>query len=364
MWIALSVPVLLLFCGGALVAYGLMVAISVGVKIAVYTIIFIFYLVLSISLIWLISIPYRGCKTKEAKFFYSFCVSICLVILLGVFLFKLKTTTITVLNDSKNDVITEIKIVPIGDESYSYKPNPKEITVFNYKDVDYKIRFTDEMTERCKKLGFNYKKGQEWHSLTSNQKCMVSGLWQSESYTFNVPKGTWIITLKTINRSTENFYYVIYDKNAFCTHIGESLSFSYSGEDISMTEHQKASFMPEIIDKHLEKEVSKKFEPNLIIIKKESANYVSSGLLIHNEAQTFPNISKGKYSFKCILPNTYSAEAYFSEWNKESHSNDEIRKEMEITINKDYVVFYIDEDKKTIKQINSSINYKKFKLEN
>lgn len=365
MWLALSIPILLMFCGGALVLYGLMVAISVGVKIAVYAIIIIFYLVLSIGLIWLIRIPYRGCKTKEAKFFYSFCVSICLVIILGVFLSKLKTTTITVLNESKNDIITEIKIVPIGDESYSYKPNPKEITVFDYKDVDYKTRFTEEMTERCKKLGFNYKKGKEWHSLTSNQKCMVSGLWQSESYTFQVPKGTWIITLKTINRSTEKFYYVIYDKNAFCTHIGESLSFSYSGEDISMTEHQKASFMPEIIDKYLEKEVSKKFEPNLIIIKKDSDYYISSGLIVKNASQftTFPNITKDKYTFRCLLPGTYTAEAYFSEWNKESQSWEEKREEMEITINQDCVVFYLDEEKKTIKQINSSINYKKIKLE-
>ena len=122
--------------------------------------------------------------------------------------------------------------------------------------------------------------------------------------------------------------------------------------------------MPDIIDKYLEKEVAKKFEPNLIIIKKDSNSYISSGLIVSNESQSFPDIKKGKYIFKCLLPDTYTAEAYFSEWNRESHSNEEIRKEMEITINKDYVVFYIDEEKKTIKQINSSINYKKIKIEN
>ena len=337
---------------------------AVGIKMSVYACLIIIILLILLGLILLIYWLYNKCETKGEKIFLSFTLTSLFLIFSFVVLCKLKTTNITVVNESKNDIITEINIVPIGDESYSYKPNPEEINVFNYKDVDYKNSFTDEMNEICKKLCFNYKKGQEWYSLTSNQKCMVSGLWQSESYTFKLPKGTWIIILKTINRSTENFYYVIYDKNVFCTHIGERLCFSYSGEDISLTEHRKSKFMPEIIDKHLEKEVSKKFEPNLIIIKKESANYVSSGLLIHNEAQTFPNISKGKYSFKCILPNTYSAEAYFSEWNKESHSNDEIRKEMEITINKDYVVFYIDEDKKTIKQINSSINYKKIIIDN
>lgn len=337
---------------------------ATGIKYSVYACLALFFLFILIGLFLLISKLYNKCETKGEKIFLSFSLTGLFLILSFVTLCKLKTTNITVVNESKNDIITEINIVPIGDESYSYKPTPEEIKVFDYKDVDYKIRFTDEMTERCKKLGFNYKKGQEWNFLTNNQKCIVSGLWQSESYTFKVPKGTWIIILKTINRVTENYYYVIYDKNVFCTHISENLCFSYSGEDISLTEHQKARFMPDIIDKYLEKEVAKKFEPNLIIIKKDSNSYISSGLIVSNESQSFPDIKKGKYIFKCLLPDTYTAEAYFSEWNRESHSNEEIRKEMEITINKDYVVFYIDEEKKTIKQINSSINYKKIKIEN
>ena len=335
----------------------------IGIKFSAYACLIIFFLFILLGLILLIHILYRNCETKGEKIFLSFTLSGLLIVLVYMVSCKLKTTNITVVNNSKNDIITEIQLVTIENESFSYKPNPKETKVFDYENVDYKIRFTEEMTERCKKLGFNYKKGQEWYSLNSNQKCMVSGLWQSESYTFRVPKGTWIIILKTINCSTENFYYVIYDKNAFCTHIGESLCFSYSGEDISLTEHRKAPFMPEIIDKYLEKEVSKKFEPNLIIITKESGLYSNSGLIIKNKSQSFPDIKKGKYEFKCLLPNTYTVEIYFSEF-KDNHYEKVFREEREITINKNCFIFYLDEGKKTIKQIDSSMNYKRFKLDN
>lgn len=369
MWIIIAAPIAFIMALAFVAVAGdsinsLVASLAIGIKYSAYACLIVFFIFILMGLLLLLHIMYKHCETKGEKVFLSFTLTCLFSILVFVVLCKLKTTNITVVNNSQNDVITEIKIVPIGNESYSYTPYPKEIKVFDYKDVDYKTRFTEKMTERCKKLGFNYKEGQEWYSLNSNQKCMVSGLWQSESYTFRVPKGTWIIILKTINCSSENFYYVIYDKDAFCTHIGESLCFSYSGEDISLTEHQKASFIPEIMDKYLKKEVAQNFEPNLIIITKESHNYVSSGLIVKNQSQSFPDIKKGKYIFKCLLPDTYTAEAYFSEWNRESHSNEEIRKEMEITINKDYVVFYIDEEKKTIKQINSSINYKKIKIEN
>ena len=191
MWIALSLPILLIFFVGALALYGIIVTFSVGLKIAVYAFIIIFYLIISIVLIWLISLPYRECKTKLSKFFYSVCVSICLLLIIIGLLFSMKTTNITVMNKSPNEIITEIHMIPIGDET-----NSKETKVFSYNTLGVKIRFTDEMTERCKKIGLQYKKGEEWFCLKENEKDLVCGLWTSEAYTFHVPKGTWIITLK------------------------------------------------------------------------------------------------------------------------------------------------------------------------
>lgn len=359
MWMMLSLPILIIFCGGALATYGIMAALSIGVKIAVYAIFILIFLAITTGLICLIVIPYRGCETKIGKVIWASFVTFCLGILLYVVFSRIKTTNITVVNESKNEIITEITMVPISE-----KYNIKETKVFDYKTLGHKIRFTDEMTERCKKLGLKYKKGEEWFSLKGNEKYLVSGLWNSESYTFQVTRGTWIITLKTINRNTENFYSVIYNQNAFCTHLGETLSFIYSGNDILLTEHQKAKFMPEIINKHLQKESSKKFEPNLIVITKDVEN-VSSSLFIHDTSQftTFPKIKIGNYDFYCLAPDKiYSVNYHFAEW-YDFERKEVLKEDKKITINNDGVVLYLDENKKTIKQSQASGNYAKVKIE-
>ncbi len=367
MWIIIAAPIAFIMALAFVAVAGdsinsLVASLAIGIKYSAYACLIVFFIFILMGLLLLLHNMYKHCETKGEKVFLSFTLTGLFSILVFVVLCKLKTTNITVVNESKDEIITEINIVPIDDESY-----PKETNIFNYKTFGFKIRFTDEMTERCKKLGLKYKKGEEWFSLKGNEKYLVSGLWNSESYTFKVPKGTWIITLKTINRNTENFYSVIYNKNAFCTHLGEKLSFTYTGEHISITDHQKAQYMPEIVDKHLKKENSKKFEPNIIIITKKSNDHdIISGLIIKNESQfsTFPSFRKGKYEFLCLMPdNTYVTKVFFSEWNG-SHYVEVFSEEKEITINKDRVIFYLDEDKKTVKQIDSSINYTKIKIEN
>lgn len=365
MWIIIAAPIAFIMALAFVAVAGdtinsLAASLAIGIKYSAYACLIVFFIFILIGLLLLLHIMYKHCETKGEKAFLSFTLTGLFLILVFVVLCKLKTTNITVVNESKDEIITEINIVPIGDESY-----PKETNVFNYKTFGFKIRFTDEMSERCKKLGLKYKKGEEWFSLKGNEKYLVSGLWNSEAYTFKVPKGTWIITLKTINRNTENFYSVIYNKNAFCTLLGETLSFTYTGEHISLTDHQKAQYMPEIVDKHLQKESSKKFEPNIIIITKKAKDIIS-GFIIKNESQlaTFPHFNKGKYDFLCLMPdNTYSAKIYFSEWDGR-HYVEVFSEEKEITINKDRIILYFDEDKKAVKQIDSSINYTKIKIEN
>ena len=360
MWMILALPILIIFCGGALATYGIMVSLSIGIKIAVYAIGILIFFAITDGLILLIVYLYKNCETKVEKIFCVFFVTTLLVILVITILFNLRSTNITVVNESQNEIITEIHLIPVTDDT-----KRKETKVFANDALDAKNRFTDKMTERCKKFGLNYKKGQEWFYLKENEKDLVCGLWNSESYSFRVPKGTWIISLKTVNRNTRNYYSVIYNQNAFCTHLGENLSFKYSGEDISLTEHQKAEHMPEVIDKYLKKEVSKKFEPNLIVITK-NADDVSSGLFITNKSQytTFPEIKIGNYEFYCLVPgNTYIANCYITEWHG-TERKEIINEDKEVAINTDRVVFYFDQEKRTVKQLQASGNYVKCKIAN
>lgn len=358
MWMILALPILIIFCGGALATYGIMTALSIGVKITVYAIGFLFFFAITTGLILLIVYMYKNCETKVEKIFCVFFVTSLLVISVVAILFNLKSTNITVVNGSQNEIITEIHLIPVSDET-----KRKETKVFDNNALDFENLFTDEMTKRCKKFGLNYKKGQEWFYLKENEKDLVCGLWNSESYSFIVPKGTWIITLKTVNRNTRNYYTVIYNQNAFCTHLGENLSFTYSGEDISLTEHQKSQYMPEVIDKYLKKEVAKKFEPNLIVITKKAHNVISN-VIIKNESQftIFPDFNVDKYDFRCLIPDTYTAKVYFSEWNG-NHYVEVFSEERELNITHDRIVLYFDEEKKTIKQLQASGNYAKLKIE-
>lgn len=360
MLMMLALPILIIFCLGVFASYGIIVALSIGFKIVVYALFILIFSAITIGLTWVIVILYKGWKTKIGKVSFVLFITFCLGILLNFVLSKITTTNVTVVNETKDEIITEIHMIPIDSRA-----NRKETKVYDNDDFGYKIRFTEEMTERCKKFGLNYKKGQEWFYLKGNEKDLVCGLWKSESYTFRVPKGTWIIALKTINSDKRIFYSVIYNQNVFCTHIGENLTFTYFEEEISLSERQKAKFMPEVIDKHLKKEVYKKFEPNLIV-KTKSVSNVNSGLFIRDKSKvtTFPEIKIGNYVFYSLVPdNTYTVNYYFTEWHGYERK-EVLNEDIEITINNDGMVLYLDQEKKTIKQLQSSGNYVKCKIDN
>lgn len=399
MWMVLFVPILLTLVGFFVLIYVLLHVIAIAVNV----ISILFGIIFCLGLLYGLFVLYDkcfSCKTKDEKRFFFFCVTICLALMLMVFFSKTSffskqtAADISVLNESENEIITEINIVSV----FSKDDGPKTIVgshfvisknddtnkVFdsyiqgeNYHTKGYTtIRDANKMTERCEKLGLNYSEDLKWKDLKKDEKILVGGLWNSDSYAFRLPQGTWIITLKTYDRDTKSFYSVIYTQDAFSSHSGESLKFSYSGEDISLIEHKKAKFIPETMDpetmdpetmdKQPEKEVLKKFEPNLIIINQEEDGVHQSGLCFENVSDftTFPTIRRGKYEFYCLEPNrTYTAELYFSKWNGWNYEKT-FSKEKKFTINNDCAVFYIDEKKQTVKQMKTPINYKKIKIDN
>ncbi len=236
-----------------------------------------------------------------------------------------------------------------------------EKKIFNPRTKAHTIRGTEEMTTKSKTLGLKYEKGKEYFWLKDREKELVGGLWNSESCTSSIKKGIWIISIQTYNISTGESYFVIYTQNAIKTYLGEKLNFSYSGENISLIERKEPKYIPEFIDNHLEKEIPMKFEPNIIVITKNK-NYCISGLFVSNGINTFPEIEIGKYKFYSIKPNnTYTAKFYFSEWNGEEYV-DVLNEKKDFTIENNNIVFFFDEDKKTIKQLQPVTNYAKFKL--
>ncbi len=354
MWMVLSLPILFILFGGMLVSYGIIVAFSIGLKILVFVIIGC----ISIGFICLISIPYIKCESKLYKIMYCFGVSVILFLLLIPLISVIKLTNISVVNDSQNEIITEVTMVPVGND---YQTNENEILTPNIRA--YRIRSTEEITDKSRRLGLNYEKGDEWFRLKDHEKEIVGGLWYTECFTAIIPKGSWIITLKTYNPTTGKYYSVIYNKNVFCTHLGEQLKFSYSGKELSLVEHTKSPYMPEAIDKHLKKELSKKFQPNLIVITKESEG-IFSKLSINDKAQftTFPELKRGDYTFYSLIPdNTYLAKFSMSIVDG-IEVQYLLKEEKDLFISKKYTVMYIDEWKKEIQQIQSNVNYEKFQL--
>lgn len=355
MLMILSIPILLIIVGGVVATYALISALSIALKILVYILLF----VIIIGILWLLSIPYRKCDTKGEKFFYCLFVTICSGILFYVFISKINTTDISVINECKNEIITEVIVIPVDDDRYQLK----EREILNSSLRAFRIRSTDEMTNKSRKLGFKYNKGEEYAYLKDDEQNLVGGIWNTEVSTNRIPMGAWIITLKTYNPSTGDYYYIIYTQNAFKTHLGEHISFSYSGEKISLMEREDSKYIPEIIGKHFEKEISKKFDPKIIVITKKTRNVIS-GLIIQNKSEVglFPDIQKGKYEFYSVAPeNTYTAKVYFSEWNGQHYV--EVSNEIkEISVGQDCIVFYFDQEKKTVKQLQSIKNCEKFKL--
>lgn len=356
MWILLSVPILILFCGGAIAFYGIITSVAKGLEILVIGFFIIIYLIIAIVLLWLLSIPYRNCKTKGAKVFYCLCVTVCFCILLNVFFSTKEFTDISFVNESKNEIITDVKMISLEDKYLA-----KEVKIFKPSLKAYKIRGTEEMTNRCKTLGMKYEKGYEWFHFSKRDEELVGGLWSSESCSSSISKGIWIIAIETYNISTGESYLVVYTQNAFTTYVGEQFSFSYSGENISLIERKEPEFIPKFIDNHRKKEVPMRFEPNIIVIT-QNQKYGTSSFLIHDSVYTFPVIHVGKYDFYSIEPNkTYTATFNILKWNDNKY--DQILKEnKEFTIENNNIVFYFDVDRKFIKELQPITNYAKFKL--
>lgn len=361
MWIVLSVPILMIFVGGAIATYAFIGALTIGAKLVIYAIYalgIVFFIVIVLGLVWIILIPYRNCESKGAKFFYCLCVTVCFGIIIFLVLAKIDSTDISIKNKSKNEIITEITMIPIDNV---YQSEEREILKSRHRAKN--IAFTEEMTDKSKKLGMKYETGKEWYYVNRDEEELLGSLWNSESFSYRIPKGPWIIAIQTYNISTRKYYYVIYDKNVFKTHFGEQLNFSYTGDDISLVEREKSRYIPAFVDKHLKKEISKKFEPNLIIITKEIKG-LSSGITIDHKTDfcVFPDIKKGKYEFYSLVPNfTYSANLHMYDMSGEK-TETVISEEKMLPITQEYIVFYIDEENKSIKQIQSTVNYNKFEI--
>ncbi len=91
---------------------------ATGIKYSVYACLLLFFLFILLGLFLLISELYNRCKTKGEKIFLSFSLTGLFLVLSFVVLCKINTTNITVVNERKNDIITEMNIVTIGNEAY------------------------------------------------------------------------------------------------------------------------------------------------------------------------------------------------------------------------------------------------------